>query len=266
MIVRPPDLARIASSGLVREVEFHAEIGSTNDRAAELAFRPGLASPFLVLAERQTAGRGRGSNRWWSSPGSLTFSLVLEGRQCGLPVQRWPQIALAAGAAVCEAIEQVMPAAPAGLKWPNDVYLAGKKAGGILVEAPAGPAGRVIVGIGLNVNNSLARAPADVARQAASMIDVAGHPFDSTEVLLAILARFADVLSKAAANEHDLVERCRRWCLLSGKRVTLSLGGRDVTGICRGIDDQGRLMLATSEGTERYLSGTVIAFEEPRTK
>jgi BirA family biotin operon repressor/biotin-[acetyl-CoA-carboxylase] ligase len=256
-----PDLDRIRSSGLVREAEFHAEIGSTNDRAAELARQPSLACPFLVLAARQTAGRGRGSNRWWSAPGALTFSLILEARQTGLPVERWPQIALAAGAAVCEAIEQSIPDAAVRLKWPNDVYLGGKKTSGILVEAPAVATGRLLVGVGVNVNNSFADAPLELQPFATSMTDVACRAFDSTDVLLAILARFEFWLSDLAGNEHELFERWRARCLLAGKRVRLSAGSRQFSGICQGIDDTGRLMLSTPDGIERHLSGTVVSFE-----
>jgi BirA family biotin operon repressor/biotin-[acetyl-CoA-carboxylase] ligase len=258
---QPFDLDRIRSSGLVREVEFHAEIDSTNDRATEQARLPQLDCPYLVLAARQSAGRGRGSNRWWSAPGALTFSLVLDARQSGLPPERWPQIALAAGGAVCEAIEQSIPDAAVGLKWPNDVYLAGKKACGILVEAPAGGTGRLLVGTGVNVNNSLASAPPELTQIATSMIDVAGRPFDLTDVLLAILARFGDWRSHLVNNERGLFERWRTRCLLTGKRVCLNTGSRQVTGLCRGIDDAGLLVLSTPDGTERYLSGTIVSFE-----
>jgi BirA family transcriptional regulator, biotin operon repressor / biotin---[acetyl-CoA-carboxylase] ligase len=255
------DLDRIRSSGLVREVEFHAQIDSTNNRATELARQPRLDCPFLVLAARQSAGRGRGANRWWSAPGALTFSLVLEPRQSALPTERWPQLALAAGGAVCEAIEQSIPDAVVALKWPNDVYLAGKKASGILVEAPAGGTGRLLVGIGVNVNNSLASAPPELTRIATSMTDVACRPFDSTDVLLAILARFDDWRSHLVNNERALFARWRTRCLLTGKHVCLNAGSGQVTGVCRGIDDAGRLVLTTAEGSQGYLSGTIVSFE-----
>lgn len=261
MKLQPLDIDRIRSSGLAQEVEFHAEIGSTNDRATELARRKELGCPCLILTARQTGGRGRGSNRWWSAPGALTFSLVLEPGRFGLPAERWPQIALAAGAAVCEAIEQSIPEIRARLKWPNDVFLAGKKAGGILVEAPADGAGRLVVGIGVNVNNSLASAPPEVAQIATSMIDVAGRTFDSTEVLLAVLARFAEWRSHVVADERAVIERFRMRCLLTGKQVCLDTGSRPVTGLCRGIDDAGRLVLSIPGGTRHYLSGSVVSFE-----
>jgi BirA family transcriptional regulator, biotin operon repressor / biotin---[acetyl-CoA-carboxylase] ligase len=261
MKLQPFDLERIRASGLVREVEFHEQIGSTNDRATELARRAHLECPLLILAAHQNAGRGRGSNRWWSAQGALTFSLVLDGRQLGLPGERWPQIALAAGAAVCEAIGQSIPDAAVGLKWPNDVYLKGKKVGGILVETPGGPVGRLIVGIGVNVNNSLESAPRELATTATSMIDAAGQSFDRTAVLLAILARFTEWRVNLVDNERALLGRWRTHCILTGKRVCLTAGSRQVTGICHGIDDAGRLVLLTSEGSQHFLSGTIVSFE-----
>ena len=164
MNLQPFDLDRIRPRGLCGEVEFHAEIGSTNDRAAELACGGQLACPVLVLAAHQTGGRGRGSNRWWSAPGALTFSLVLDAQHVGLPTERWPQIALAAGAAVGDASSNRFRKRRR-LKWPNDVYLAGKKTGGILVEVPADGRGQLIVGIGVNVNNSLAALPRSAANR-----------------------------------------------------------------------------------------------------
>jgi BirA family biotin operon repressor/biotin-[acetyl-CoA-carboxylase] ligase len=261
MKLQPFDLDRIQASGLVREVEFHEEIGSTNDRAAELLCGGPLGCPFLVLAAQQTGGRGRGSNRWWSAPGALTFSLVLDAENVGLPTERWPQIALAAGAAVGAAIEQAIPAATVRLKWPNDVYLAGKKTGGILVEMPANARGQLIVGIGVNVNNSLTGAPIELRQIATSMIDEEQQTFDATDVLLAILAHFSEWRTSLAADERAVFARWRTRCLLTGKRVCLSAGSQQVVGLCRGIDDAGRLVLSTASGTDSYLSGTIVSFE-----
>src|SRR5688572_17807249 len=105
------DLARIAAAQLVTRIDYHESIGSTSDRALALAAEGETELPLLVLADEQTAGRGRGANRWWTSPGALTFSLVFEAPPDRLPPQRWPQVALAAGVAVCESLEGVCPSA-----------------------------------------------------------------------------------------------------------------------------------------------------------
>jgi BirA family transcriptional regulator, biotin operon repressor / biotin---[acetyl-CoA-carboxylase] ligase len=255
------DVERIRSAGFVCEIEIHSEIGSTNDRAAERSEEVALACPCLILTAQQSAGRGRGSNTWWSGPGALTFSLVLEPRRIGLTTERFPQVALAAGLAVCEVIEQTLPQAAVGLKWPNDVFLGGKKVSGILLETPRASSGRLIAGIGLNVNNTLAAAPAELRRTAVSMIDVAGQPLDRTEVLVALLERLEMWLRALAVSEGAVFERWRPYCVLTGKQVRLSAGNRDVAGLCQGIDDSGRLLISTDQGTEAHRSGTVVSFE-----
>src|SRR3954452_9524865 len=102
------ELSRIVDSGLVARVDYHESIGSTSDRALELGASDDGPLPLLVLAERQTAGRGRGENRWWSADGALTFSLLLAAPRERLPVTDWPKIALVSGLAVCQALERTM--------------------------------------------------------------------------------------------------------------------------------------------------------------
>lgn len=255
------DVERIRSGNFVREIEVHSEIGSTNDRAAERALEPSLPCPCLILTARQTAGRGRGANAWWSAPGALTFSLVLEPWRIGLVNERLSQVALASGLAVCEVIGELLPRSPVGLKWPNDVFLSGRKVSGILIEAPSSGCGRLVAGIGLNVNNGFAIAPDELRRTAVSMIDIAGQPFDRTAVLLAVLDRLDTWLRVLAADERAVFKRWRRYCILTGKRVRLRAGDRDVEGLCCGIDDDGRLLLSTPQGTEPHRSGTVVSFE-----
>src|SRR6266478_5912911 len=114
-----------------------------DDRALELCGQADLPVPFLVLAERQTSGRGRGSNRWWSNDGALLFSLIIDAAEYGLPEARWPQLSITAGASVCEALTSFVNAGIIRLKWPNDVWLNGRKTCGILVEVPAARRGRL---------------------------------------------------------------------------------------------------------------------------
>jgi BirA family biotin operon repressor/biotin-[acetyl-CoA-carboxylase] ligase len=255
------DVERIRAAGCVNDVEVHSEIGSTNDRAVERSEEADLRCPCLILAARQSAGRGRSANSWWSAPGALTFSLVLEPRRIGLATESFPQVALAAGLAVCEVIERTLPGQPVGLKWPNDVFLCGKKVSGILLEAPGIDSGRLIAGIGVNVNNSLTAAPDELRRTAISMIDVAGQPLDRTDVLIALLERLDLWLRALAANASQVFDRWRAYCVLTGKRVSLRVGARDVEGRCDGIDDSGRLIIATSEGPEAHRSGTIVSFD-----
>src|SRR5262249_38308999 len=137
----------------VARIDYHESIGSTSDRAMEIGALDETALPLLVVAEQQTAGRGRGADRWWSAKRALTVSLVLDAPHDRLPADRWPQVALLAGVAVCEALQGLAPRAELRVKWPNDVYLADGKVGGILCESIAGMSDRLVVGIGVNVNN-----------------------------------------------------------------------------------------------------------------
>ena len=121
------DLARLQSDSFLQRIDFHEELDSTNSRALQLATGAGCLCPTLVLAEHQRRGRGRGDHRWWSSPGALTFSLIVDERAYGLSLRSSPRVALAAGLAVCEAILAILPDEDVRLKWPNDVYLRGRR-------------------------------------------------------------------------------------------------------------------------------------------
>ena len=93
------------------------------------------------------------------------------------------------------------------------------------------------------------------------MTDEASRTFDATDILLTILAHFSEWRTSLAPDERAVFARWSTRCLLTGKRVCLSAGSQQVTGLCRGIDDTGRLVLSTADGTNSYLSGTVVSFE-----
>lgn len=259
------NLARLESSGIVAQIEFHAEIGSTNDRASQLAGAE-LQLPLLVIADRQTAGRGRGANRWWSAPGALTFSLLVESAAASVQPTQWPQLSLTAGLAVCEALQALLPQQLWGVKWPNDVYLGGptglQKVCGILIESPSARRGRLIIGIGINVNNSFAAAPEELRERATALCDVAGRSFDRTDVLLQVIHSLhrrwgmLGILGFGA-----LADDWRRYCILQGQTVTLEQGGERVVGLCQSIDDDGALVLQTPTERRRCIAGTIVQFE-----
>ena len=102
------DLDQVIADTFVQRIDYHAQLRSTNDRALQLAGESDNRFPLLVLTESQTAGRGRGSNRWWSERGSLTFSVMLATEATQLPTERWPQVSLTVGLAVCEALERLL--------------------------------------------------------------------------------------------------------------------------------------------------------------
>jgi BirA family biotin operon repressor/biotin-[acetyl-CoA-carboxylase] ligase len=266
----PPSviLDMIRDASFVRQVEWHETIASTNDRGIELARNADLETPLLILAGRQTVGRGRGANRWWSGDGALTFSLVfdpdLDLPNCGLPAlpfELWPRVALVAGVALCDILQSMLPSGPLRLKWPNDVLLGDKKVAGILAEIPPAIMSvprRLVLGMGVNVNNSLSAAPAEIQAVAAALCDFAGQHFDGTQMLIDWLNSFADRLGELPGENRQLVARWQSLCALNGKAIELQSGARTVQGLCRGIDLDGALLLDTAAGRERLYAGASV--------
>jgi BirA family biotin operon repressor/biotin-[acetyl-CoA-carboxylase] ligase len=254
------DLARIAKSGLVRQIDFHESLGSTNDRALELAAADNPPLPLLVLTERQTNGRGRGANRWRSSAGALTFSLVLDTADERLSADHRSRMAIVAGLAVCEALAQLAPRAEWQVKWPNDVFADGSKACGILCESAPGYPQRLVVGIGVNVNNSQRESGLPFA--ATALTDLDGLTRDQTDVLIAVLDRFDVAWNKLPGGGFaELAAEYRQRCLLTGRTVRVTSGQERIVGVCCGIDGRGALVLATETGSRTIVAGSVEAWE-----
>ena len=246
---------------------------STNDHALQLAAQTDLPTPLLVLAEEQTAGRGRGSHRWWSQAGALAFSLVLDAAPLRLSLDQWPRVALTAAVAVCQVLEDTVPRLECGIRWPNDVFVAGQKICGILPELPLpreepdgpklrrpGPV-RLVLGIGINVNNSLRRAPADLRAIGTSLFDLTGDRYDLTDLLVQVLERLSRGLIALAKGDPQLVQVWAQRCVLQGRTIELQTGLTQVRGICKGIDSEGALVLHTPRGRERSFGGVVTAVE-----
>jgi BirA family biotin operon repressor/biotin-[acetyl-CoA-carboxylase] ligase len=250
------ELSHAGKRGLVK-VEVVAETGSTN--ADLLARVPALAAPVLLVAEHQTAGRGRAGRSWLSSPGhSLTFSLAwkFDGglrTLTGLP--------LAVGTALAETLGRL--GQPVQLKWPNDLLKDGDKLAGILVETalagtPAAGDGAVwtIIGIGLNL-----AMPDELEQQIGR--PVAAVPWlarmDRDALLAALLDGLVDAL--ALFEKSGFAAFMARWNLLhgwQGRMVTLIDRGEVLhEGVAAGVDDAGCLLLDTEGGRVAVVAGDV---------
>ena len=252
------DLLAIRNETFLTELIYHEEVGSTNSELTKLASKP-LQSPVLVLAGRQTDGRGRGSNRWWSHAGSLTFSLLLDFPM--LAPERLNSFALTTGLAICQALERHAPAADLAIKWPNDVYLQGRKVAGILIERPDAKEPRLIIGVGINANNSFADAPEDVRQRATSLVTELGDPVDLTLLLIDCLQQLEQRSRDHIHHPSELLDQWRAYCMLTNRRLQLDSGGQVVSGLCRGIDASGALLLETNEGILPMQAGTVLTIE-----
>ena len=233
---------------LIRE-----SVGSTNDEIRALAMA-GAPEGLVLLAECQTAGRGRRGAAWFSPAGeSLAFSVLLRPSE---PKALWPRLALAAGVAVAEAIEPLCP--QVAIKWPNDVWIRQRKVAGILVEAGADFA---IVGIGLNVNTT--EFPREVSEIATSLQLEAGRALNLSDVLGAILGSFAQRRLQIGIGFDEILSAIRLRCALTGNRVTLTTSTGPQTGVVEGIAPGGELLLRTASGVERLIQADEIRLAAP---
>lgn len=255
------DLNELARLNVVRRIEFFQSTGSTNDDALRLAADNDTPLPLLVVAEEQTGGRGRGSNRWWAKNGSLTFSLVIQPSHYAIRAESWPLISLATAIGVGDALGHCAAGSHVGLKWPNDLHLNRKKVCGILAETVSTCSDRMVIGIGLNVRNSFSDAPEELRAIATSIIDETGFDWDLTAVLGQLLVALDNRWHELGAGQLPLQETWSRHCVLTGKQVSLLAGEQRVSGLCRGINDRGALLLET-DGIIQPWFGGVVRLEE----
>jgi BirA family biotin operon repressor/biotin-[acetyl-CoA-carboxylase] ligase len=256
------DIELIKADSFVQTIEFHRELPSTNDLALQRATLEELDTPLLVLAEFQTAGRGRDHNQWWSAPGSLTFTLVIDTDRYEPTGACDPRLSLATALSVHDALQECIPLSDIRLKWPNDVYLGSRKVAGILLERPATRPDRLVVGIGVNINNSFSEAPEQIRATATSMCGESGTYHVPSEVLRTILKRLVLRYEALAADELSLAEEWREHCVLRNRTVHVALGKRIISGLCHGVDDQGALIVEAGSTLLSLQSGTIQRVEE----
>lgn len=256
----------LAETSLV-SIERHRVLGSTNDRAKSLA-REGKGNlPALILADHQTAGRGRGANRWWTGPGSLAFTLLADTENWQIPPERIPLVALVAGIALVETVEPRLTGATAclpedsdqrlraGLHWPNDVYLGDRKLAGILVEMPR--ADRLVVGVGLNTNCRVAEAPKELRDRVATLLDVTEQVHDHTSLLIDWLRDWEKWVRRLPSHPEDIGQRADALCVQHGLLLRVRVGSDVHEGRCLGITPSGTLRLETVSGIREFHSGRI---------
>lgn len=258
------DLDRIRAAGLWRHVDYRDEATSTNTLALAAVRDGALDVPALFLTKRQTAGRGRGANRWWSQGGGLTFSLVVDPEAWQLEASHWPRVSLCTALAVVQSVESFVGRSSGGIKWPNDVWLDRRKVCGILVELAPGRAdlpARMVIGVGLNVNNSLAEAPDELRPLATSLRDATERTFDLTSILLDVVRRTFDQLLRLTRDPAGLASDWQARSVLTGRTVTIDLGTRQLRGPCVGIDTDGALLLQAAGEVTRVFGGVLASIE-----
>lgn len=239
------------------KVHVHARLGSTNVEAARLA-QAGAPEGTVVIADAQTAGRGRLGRTWHSPPGTgLWLSVVLRPP---LPPAACSGITLTAGVAVAAAIEQVTGLQP-GIKWPNDLLIGDRKVCGILTEIAAewDKVHHLILGIGINVNQTEADVPADLRGSAGSLRLARGERVSRRALCIAVLDELAR--RYPAFEQHGFAAARDEWLRRSitiGRPVVARSAGGAVSGIAEDVDDDGALIVREASGAGvRVTSGEV---------
>ena len=229
-----------------------ARCASTN---SVLLAERGLAAPVLLIADEQTAGRGRRGRRWHSAAGAgLTFSLA---RRIRRPARELAALSLIAGVATARALRAL--GAPVELKWPHDLVTGGAKLGGILVETRrAGGETLAVFGIGINCRGADALA-GKLRRKAAALDQFIA--VDEDRIVQRVAAALMDALDAFEAAGFETAKS--DWESMhahAGQRVRVRLAnGRSVTGVAAGLDVDGALSLRTRSGVRSIRSGTLRA-------
>jgi BirA family biotin operon repressor/biotin-[acetyl-CoA-carboxylase] ligase len=255
-----PDILAPLVKGTIfaQHIHYHYRIGSTNSAALEAA-AAGAPEGSVVLAEEQTAGRGRGSHSWHSPRSAGIYcSVVLRP---ALPPADVLILSLAAALAVHTAVEQVVGIKP-DLKWPNDLLLDGKKFCGILTEMSAEPTRvrHVVTGIGMNVNQS--SFPGGLQNEATSLRLATGTEWSRVELTGALLKsldrEYRSMLSGPSGRDAILRRFSERSSSVRGASVHVEENG-GFDGTTEGLDARGFLQVRTAQGLRTVLSGTVRA-------
>ncbi len=246
-----------------RHIEYVDSTSSTNDEAWD-RIETDFADGMVILAEHQTAGRGRLGRRWDSPRGaSLLCSVVVideAGELTG------GELALLPAVAVCEAIKSRTEIIPA-IKWPNDLLISGRKVGGVLVEARARRDGAwaYVIGIGINCLQQRGHLSGELATSATSLDLESRQTIDRTALAISLIRELDRWLAQPDAwNYAELHEAWRLRCESIGGRVTLRHGNRSYSGTVLDVDPKAALVVQLDEGGIRTFNAadtTVVGGE-----
>ena len=251
----------LAVARLGTKFHYFSEISSTNTHARSLA-ENGAGEGEIVIAEAQSAGRGRLGRRWSSPPyANLYFSLILKPKLAPAQV---PQVTLMAAVALADTVAAFIPGLPM-IKWPNDIIFDGKKLAGILTElsCDADRVNYVILGIGVNLNYPRETMPDEIRERATSVFELT-HKTVRRESFLKGLIQALDRCygELEVAGFPAIAARWEARFGLRGRRVRVELLDQTVIGQAKGIDRDGALVLEDDNGAlQRIVAGEVIPVE-----
>lgn len=248
----------------LNSARFFDELESTNDCAKSAFKLADLSFPFIIFTSTQTKGRGRADKSWDSSDGSLTFSLGISSAECPIPTHL---ISVVFGLSVANVLNRRCDIPICKIKWPNDIYANGKKVSGVLIESvPANHRG-IIIGCGINANNSFLKSSSP-NWVATSFADEMGREIDIKELMAEIVEDFF-----SRVNEYLTI--CQDFAMIPGsvlaeyqaidfltdKRIVLQIGKEIIVGNYVGIRVDGAIQLEVCNEIHAFHSGSIVEIE-----
>ena len=268
-------LDEIDELGYFKSIEWADSVDSTNKQLIRSVRQEAITLPALLAADQQSAGMGRGSHQWWSPTGCLMFSMAIPIGQCQRQeldgrsdsVVSSALLPLRVGCAIAECLEQFASQKPM-VKWPNDVYLSGRKVCGVLIEVipkPAPAPSVAVIGIGINCQVDFRDAPADVQANATSLHEWAkkgGSESASTEnVLVQFVHQWLAIEIRQQDNPKWLLEHWPARSLLDGQWIEVQHPSGVARGRCVGINESGAILIQNEQlEVVEILAGTVQSF------
>jgi BirA family biotin operon repressor/biotin-[acetyl-CoA-carboxylase] ligase len=239
------------------DIHYFKEVDSTNMKAKELA-EGGAGEGTVVIAESQTAGRGRRGREWFSSSGNGIYATLI--LRPAMPPIGAPRITLMTAVAVAEAILSLVQL-DLKIKWPNDILIKGRKLAGILTEITTemDAVNYIVVGLGLNVNTPSESFPKEIREKATSIFIETGEQFSRTRLIRTCLEHFEKYYRMFKKNEFSpIIHRWKQLSDIVGKNISVDVIGQKHVGKVVDIDDDGVLILKDGQGRiQRIFSGDV---------
>ena len=238
------------------DIRTFGETDSTNVQAMALG-EEGAPEGTVIVADRQTAGKGRLGRRW-ISPGGVNLYVSVLLRPAVLPAEA-PLLTFLSAVAVCRAVAEISGLQPT-VKWPNDILLNGSKIAGLLNEmsSETDRVNYVVLGIGVNLNMTADQIPTQLRYPATSLAVETGEPVSRLAFARELL-RQLDVLYQGYRKDgaRPVLSAWEAYCALTGKSIEVDCQDRVIKGIMAGLDDDGALLVKTATGFERVLAGDV---------
>jgi len=256
--------SRLSSRVIGREVICHEQLASTNLAAMELG-ETGAAEGLVVIADQQTAGKGR-LGRSWESPAGVNLYLSILLRPA-MPPWEVPRLTFLSAVAAARALRDVT-GLKVDVKWPNDLLVNGRKIAGLLNEmsAESDAVHHVVLGLGLNINMTADQFPTDLRYPATSVRLEKGTHTARLDVVVALLEHFDRLYEEFRQSGMGPIRRAwQELFAMMGKPVRVETGQANLTGVVAGIDEEGALLLRLPDGNiEKVLAGDVLPVETSR--